>query len=115
MNGKLRLPETAAAWGTPTFAEALQRELRAHAAALPLQQALAHTSTALPETLEAMLIAAREDEGRLVLRVGLFFAGITGGCSCADDPTPVEPEPEYVEAEIGIDLSTAEARCALMG
>lgn len=114
MDNELALPHSRVAWGGPDFAVTLKAELAAQAEALPLQAALRHTSTALPETLEVMLISAEEREGCVAIRLGLFFAGMTGGCSCADDPTPVEPEAEYAELALRLDLSTGKAVAALL-
>lgn len=109
----LHLPATLAAWGTPAFADVLRREIAAQAAALPLQQAAASTSVVLDVPPEIMFIAATAATGRLDVRVGVFFSGIVAGCSCADDPTPVEAQPEYCELILSIDRATAGASVAL--
>jgi hypothetical protein len=109
----LHLPAALAAWGTPAFADMLKRELATQAAALPLQQAAATTSTVLDTPPEIMLIAATAAAERLDVRVGVFFSGIVAGCSCADDPTPVEAQPEYCELILSIDRITAGASVAL--
>ncbi len=110
----LHLPDALAAWGTPAFAAVLKRELAAQAAALPLQQAAAFTSVVLDAPPEVMFIGAEAMAGRLAVRVGVFFAGIVAGCACADDPTPVEAQPEYCELLLSIDRSTAAATAALI-
>ncbi len=90
------LPRTAAAWGGPDFEAVLKAELAAvGAVALPLQGGLRRGSVVVEAPVEVMPISAREHDGRLHLRVGVFYAGILAGCGCADDPTPVEAEPEY--------------------
>ena len=53
-----------------------------------------------------MVIGASEEAGLIRARVGVFFHGVIAGCSCADDPTPVEPQQEYCELELAIDRST---------
>lgn len=110
----IHLPDAARAWGTAGFADALKRELSAQAAALPLQQAVAATSVALDGGVEIMLIAARAEEGCIVARVGVFFSGIVAGCGCADDPTPLEAQPEYCELALTIDRTSAAAGVALV-
>jgi hypothetical protein len=103
----LHLPAALAAWNTPAFSETLKRELEAAgAAALPLQQCLAASSYALDDGCSVMVIGAGEEEGAIRARVGVFFQGIIAGCSCADDPTPVEPQQEYCELELAIDRRT---------
>lgn len=110
MAGTLRLPEALAAWNTPAFAEILKREVEAAGpAALPLQQCLSASSYALDDGCSVMVIGAAEEPGAIRARLGVFFRGIIAGCSCADDPTPVEPQPEYCELEIRIDRSSGDA------
>lgn len=109
----LRLTESLAAWGTPAFAAALKRELEAQAGLLPLQQALAGSSAVFGDRIEVMVIVSDADATQIRARVGVFFSGIVAGCSCADDPTPVEAQNEYCELSIGIDRQTATASVAL--
>ncbi len=105
----IRLPESLRAWNTPAFEAALKRELERAAAELPLQQAVTSTSVALDDKVSVMVLGAEEAGGVIRARVGVFFAGIVGGCSCADDPTPVEPQNEYCELQLLIDRATGEA------
>lgn len=109
----LHLPDALAAWGTPDFAAVLKRELAAQAAALPLQQAATSTSVVLDAPPEILFIGADELDGRLAIRVGVFFDGIVAGCSCADDPTPVETQPEYCELLLSVGMNTATATVTL--
>jgi hypothetical protein len=109
----IRLPATLRAWNTPGFAAALKEELAALGpAVLPLQQAAAHSSVALDSGVEVMVLGAEAADGVLRVRLGVFFSGIVAGCSCADDPTPVEPLPEYCELLLSVDGSTAAATVA---
>lgn len=110
----LHLPASLAAWGTPAFAATLKRELADRAASLPLQQAVTTSSSALDSGIEAMLITVQEDDRRILARVGVFFSGIVAGCSCADDPTPVAPQPEYCELQLAIDRTTAATDVTLL-
>ncbi|MEJ2346964.1 MAG: hypothetical protein P8076_15100 [Gammaproteobacteria bacterium] len=110
----IRLTEALRAWGTPRFDDALKQELRALGAEqLPLQQGLTSGSYALADKLDAMVIRAREEEYCIRARVGIFYAAMMIGCSCADDPTPVGEESEYCEVELEIDKRSAVARVAL--
>lgn len=104
----MRLPASARAWGTVDFPATLKGELAEHTDELPLQQALTGTSAVANEAITVVLLAARADATRIHAKVGIFFAGILAGCSCADDPTPVESQTEYCELQIGIDRVTAE-------
>lgn len=104
----IRLTKTLNAWGTPAFGEVAKREIEQLGAAnLPLQQGLSNTSYALDTAFNAMIISASEEAGCLRVRAGIFYSGIIAGCSCADDPTPVEAQSEYCEMRFDIDKVTA--------
>lgn len=105
----MHLPESAHAWDRADFPAVLKRELAAHAAELPLQQALSGTSAVADEAVTVVLLAAQADATTIHAKVGIFFAGILAGCSCADDPTPVEPQTEYCELEVAIERATGNA------
>ena len=110
----MHLPDTLKAWGSPDFRTTLIDELkRLGAGQLPLQQGLSHTSFALEDGFNPVLIGAEEDTGRILARLGIFYYGIVPGCSCADDPTPVEPQNEYCEVLLAIDKETAAATVSL--
>jgi len=110
----LGFPESLQAWGTAAFPATLKRELAAQASELPLQQALCHASALAPEAITVILLDTRTDAAALHIKVGVFFAGILAGCSCADDPTPVEPQTEYCELMIDIDPANASATLTLL-
>jgi hypothetical protein len=111
----IRLPLACQAWGGADFGAALAREIeQLDPALLPLQQGLSATSVAVPEGFKVVFFGAEEAGNAIRARVGVFYAGVIAGCSCADDPTPVEPQPEYCELDIDIDPGTARARIALL-
>lgn len=110
----LRLPAALQAWNTPAFAAVLRDELAGQAAALPLQQAAVRSSAALDSGIESMLIGTSEEASCIRAHVGVFFFGIVAGCACADDPTPVEAQPEYCELLLSIDRSTAATTATLI-
>lgn len=96
------------AWDTPEFAATLKRELAEHANELPLQQALTGTSAVSDEAIAVVLLDVQANVEKIEAKVGIFFGGILAGCSCADDPTPIEPQTEYCELRLAIDRRTAE-------
>ncbi|MBK8335182.1 MAG: hypothetical protein IPL03_00725 [Sterolibacteriaceae bacterium] len=103
----LYLPESAIAWGSPGFREVLKRELEQRGAGqLPLQQGLLASSYALDEAIEVMIISVTDEPGLIHAKAGVFYSGITAGCSCPDDPTPVTPQSEYCELRLTIDKTT---------
>lgn len=61
----------------------------------------------------ALLLAAEADAGTIRAKVGIFFASLVAGCSCADDPTSGDEQAEYCEALVEIDRETAAARVTL--
>jgi hypothetical protein len=105
----MHLPASLAAWRTPAFEATLKQELRAQAGALPLQQALAATSIALDHDIQVMVMRAADAGASIEVDVGVFYAGLVAGCSCANDPTPVEPQNEYCELRVSIDKGSAAA------
>jgi len=111
----IRLPQALAAWGTPGFDDALKAELeRLGAAELPLQQGLSFTSYAVDGDLKATIFSVSEETGSIRAKAGIFYAGIVAGCSCADDPTPVDERTEYCVVQLDIDKQTAETTVTLL-
>lgn len=109
------LPESAKAWRTGEFDRIFKHELGSLGIrGLPLQQGLSRTSTALDHDLGVVILAASEVDAGLEVRAGIFYSGIDAGCSCADDPTPVEELPEYCEVLVRLDLETARAVVILL-
>jgi hypothetical protein len=111
----IRLTKALNAWGTPGFADILKKEIaQLDARQLPLQQGLSTTSYAVDNKIEMMIIGFTEEDGFIHVKAGVFYAGIIAGCSCADDPTPVEEINEYCEVRLDIDRTTAETTITLL-
>ena len=111
----IRLRKALTAWGTPAFDAVLKQEIeQLDAASLPLQQALAVSNKVSDSGFSAMIIGAAEQPDRIRARAGIFYTGIIAGCSCADDPTPVDEQTEYCELQFDIDKATGEATVALL-
>ena len=109
----LHLPRSRDAIGTPEAAAILKREIEAlPAASLPLQALLRRSAYALDE-FGITVLAIDGNANPIRIRIGVFFQGLDPGCSCADDPSPVEPVPEYGELCVEIDRATAQARFRL--
>ena len=110
------LSRSLCAWGSGAFEATLKEEIaQLGADVLPLQQGLSSGSTSLDANLEVMVLRVTEESDRLRVRAGIFYSSIVSGCSCADDPTPVDENREYCEVELEIDRETGEARAALAG
>jgi hypothetical protein len=111
----IRFTDALRAWGTPGFRDSFKAEIRAlNATQLHLQEGLSGSSHALEGQHEAVVLAAAEQDGCIRAKVGIFYAGIIAGCSCADDPTPVDEQTEYCELQIDIDKDTAETTITLL-
>ncbi len=111
----IRLTKALHAWGTPGFEGVLKREIeKMDPGQLPLQQGLSTGSYALDNKLQVMVISVSEDAGFIHAKAGIFYTGILTGCSCADDPTPVNEESEYCVVRLDIDMLTAETTVALL-
>jgi hypothetical protein len=61
-----------------------------------------------------MIISAADEGNTIRARAGIFYTGIIAGCSCADDPTPVNEENEYCEVQLDIDKATAATTVILL-
>lgn len=110
-----RLPASLRAWGSDAFAATLKHELESLPTdALPLRDALRIGSHVLTGSHGVRLLSASEHAGVLRVRIGLFFSSVIAGCSCADDPTPIEPIAEYCECLVEIDRADARARVMLV-
>lgn len=107
----VHLPLSLAAWRTPEFNRVLKRELeQLDAASLPLEQALSRSSHVSSERVGASILRVESAAMAPRMKVGVFFTGIIAGCSCADDPTPIDDLAEYCELWIEIDPATAQAK-----
>ncbi len=111
----IRFTKALHAWGTPGFHDILKEEIeRLDAAQLPLQQGLTISSHALDNDLRALILGVSEEAGSIRAKAGIFYAGIIAGCSCADDPTPVDEQNEYCVVQLDINKQTAETTVTLL-
>ena len=111
----IHLPKTRDAWKTPGFDQILKGELEAiDAAQLPLQQGLTLSSMVSSEPFSVIVIDKGEERSFIHCRVSIIYAGIIAGCSCADDPTPLDRQTEYCELQLEIDKVSAETRVILL-
>lgn len=112
----IRLTRAVGAWGKPDFNAVLKQDIeQLDVDQLPLQQGLSTGSYVAGKEFSAMIISAADREDFIRAKAGIFYKGILGGCSCADDPTPVEEQSEYCEVQLDINKKTAEATVTLAG
>lgn len=111
----IRLENAVQKWGSADFKAALKQDLEAlNADQLPLQQALSQSSYVSSSGFSVMIINEGEQGANIIAKAGVFYSGIIAGCSCADDPTPVDEVREYCDIEVIINRATAEARITLL-
>lgn len=110
-----RLNKSRDAWNTPDFREVFKHEAgQLGAAALPLQQGLARSSHVSGDGYDVVVLNVAEEAQRILVKAGIFYQGIVAGCSCADDPTPVDEQTEYCVLRFDIDKQTAETAITLL-
>ncbi|HHJ35094.1 MAG TPA: hypothetical protein ENJ87_04950 [Gammaproteobacteria bacterium] len=103
------------AWNSDSFNDTLKEEIRSiDPEQLPLQQGLAHSNFAIGDNVCATILHSEEIDGEIRIRAGLFYTGIITGCSCADDPTPIDENNEYCEVLFCIDRKTARTSVSLI-
>jgi hypothetical protein len=111
----IRLTKSLIAWGSRDFNDILKKEIeQMEAEQLPLQQGLSTGSYAIDDKLNVIIIGVSEEAGFIRAKAGIFYTGIIAGCSCADDPTPVNEESEYCVVQLDIDKLTAATTVTLL-
>jgi hypothetical protein len=111
----IQLTKVLSAWRTADFESILKKEIeRMGAKELPLQQALSSSSYALDSNIKIIIINVAEAKNTLQVKAGIFYAGVIAGCHCADDPTPIDEQPEYCEVQVEINKKTADTQIVLL-
>jgi hypothetical protein len=111
----IKLDKALRAWGTPGFESILKQEIEQLGVnQLPLQQGLSNSSSVsdAPVTVVIINVAGMEDVIRV--KAGIFYWGVTGGCSCAGDPGTDNEINEYCEVLLDIDKFSAATRVELV-
>jgi hypothetical protein len=109
------LKKSLAAWQTTGFGATFKNEVKQlNPDLLPLQEGLNQSSYAKGDALAINLLGATELADCIQITAGLFYTGIIAGCSCADDPTPVDEINEYCEVRFDIDKQSGEATVTLL-
>ena len=107
--------QTVLAWGTPKFKTVFRHEIEQLSVnELPLQQGLRIGSHALDDDIQAMILNVQETESVIQVKAGIFYKAIIAGCSCSDDPTPIDECNEHCEVMIEINKESAEATITLL-
>jgi hypothetical protein len=111
----IQLSQALRAWKTPQFKTVLKDEIRRlGVVALPLQQGLTRSSHVSGDAYDVIVLNVFEEPDCIRVKAGIFYQGVIAGCSCADDPTPIDEQTEYCELLFNIDKQTAEAAVTLL-
>jgi hypothetical protein len=111
----IRLSKALGAWQTPTFKAVLKDEIEhLDGNLLPLQQGLEYSSVANTEGFTVTIQEVADTERTLRVKTRVLYTGLIAGCSCADDPTPLNEINESCEVEFVIDKTTAETVITLL-
>lgn len=111
----LRLTRTLSAKDSADLAAVFKQELAQQGRDyLPLQQALRQGSSVLDTPLTVLVHEVAQHEQQLRIRAGIFYQSVTAGCSCADDPTPLNEHTEYCEVQVLIDSRDARSQVRLV-
>jgi len=109
------LRQSLKAWGTGSFTATLKQEVGdLDDSLLPLQQGLQNGSYAVSDKLSLTVLSTEENAANIIVKAGLFYNGIIAGCSCADDPTPVEQTNEYCDVLFRISKHDAKTTVSLL-
>lgn len=111
----LLLKQSVHAWDKENFTEIFKAEVsHLPPVSLPLQQGLTLSSYVSDEAFSAIILKSSADESSIYIKTGIFYTGIIAGCSCADDPTPLDTQNEYCEVLFSINKQSAEAEVKLL-
>lgn len=111
----IKLSQTIQALNNSNFKTIAKQEIETiNKQALPLQQGLSHSSYVSDEAFSVVILNHHETEQRLIIKTGIFYSGIIAGCSCADDPTPLDLQNEYCEIQFSIDKISTETEITLL-
>jgi len=101
------LPHSLQQWQSGAFENTLKSELEnAKSFSLPLEKATSQGGYIDDSDISVTVIRHKARGNSIQAKVGIFFTEIIVGCSCGDDPLPVNA---YCEMLISIDRNTAEA------
>ena len=104
----MQLNKALRAWGTANFQTVLKQEIaQLGADQLPLQQGLSGGNYVTDDPITVAINSVTELEKVIRVTAGIFYQGVMGGCSCADDPTPTSETNEYCTVQLDIDKKTA--------
>lgn len=103
------------AWGSEVFSNTFRIEVEAlDNSQLPLQQGLSQSSYVSESDFSVVVLNVSDSTDVIQVKASIFYAGVIAGCSCADDPTPVDEQTEHCELQFEINKLTTEAEINLL-
>ena len=112
---RLRLDNVLKSLKSSNFKEIVRKEIeQLNPDLLPLQQGMSQGSHVAEEPFKAIVIGYSEEQNYVILKVGIFYSSIIAGCSCADDPTPVDINQEYCVLKFQISKETGVTEVTLL-
>jgi len=112
----IRFEQSLRAWGTSAFEGVFKQELvQVGNHVLPLRQALSVGGHVTETPPTVMVISALETPTTIRIHTGIFFTSIIAGCSCTDDPTPLDEVTEHCELLVEIGRDSAVSRLIHLG
>lgn len=81
---------------------------------LPLQKGLSLSSYVGKTPFSTIILKVTDEIDTVIIKVGIFYTGIIAGCSCSDDPSPVDEQNEYCEFQFTIKKESAETEVTLL-
>lgn len=111
----ITLTDSLKAWNTADFNQRFKSEVEhLPAIELPLQQGLSQTSYVSDEPFSVMVLSTSDDPSSIHVKAGAFYSGIIAGCSCEDDPTPMNTITEHCEMQFDIDKRNGNTSVTLL-
>lgn len=115
MGSTIQFTNSQKSWPTDSFPEIIKQEVeQLDPSLLPLQKGLSQGSYVADESLKAIIIGVSEEEDSILVKAGIFYQSVIAGCSCADDPTPIDTNQEYCVLQFTIDKKSGEASVELL-
>jgi len=104
----IKLDKSLQAWGKKGFRTILKAEIESLSIdQLPLQKGLTTGNYVSDAPITVAIHSVNEMQKKIIVKAGIFYQGIIGGCSCTDDPTPTSDINEYCEVQLEIDKVSA--------
>lgn len=111
----IKLEKTLLAYNSSDFNKVAKEEIsNIDPALLPLQQGLSLSSYVSKTPFTIVILNSLDKTLSLNIKAGVFYTGIIAGCSCSDDPSPVDEQNEYCELQFIINKKTYETKVHLL-